>query len=500
MQPARWPAWVRLLLAGIAGSATVLGFAPFGIGLVAVLGLGVLIGLWRVSPTPAVGAMVGFVFGLGLMGFGVSWIRISIAQFGGVHEALAATITVGFVVFMAAYFALAGWVAVGLRGRASTAWLLLIVPAVWVLVEWLRGWLFTGFPWLAVGYSQVDLPLAGYAPVFGIYGVSWAVVLSAVLLNIAARRAAVLALLMLWGGGFGLQQHAWTTPVAEPIRVSLLQASIPQAQKWLPAMRAPTLAMYRSMTDQVPDSRIVVWPETAVPAFDSAVEDALLSPLHEQMRTEGRDLILGIVAAGEGGEYHNAMLSLGVSGRDHYHKRHLVPFGEYLPFDRWLRPILDFIEIPMSDFSPGDDSKPLVTLAGQPVGIDICYEDAFAEEIIRALPEATLLINASNDAWFGDSLAPHQHLEIARMRAIETGRFLLRATNTGISAIIDTRGGLRGVTPQFERSILSDEVTPHGGMTPFAWWGHGAVLALSILSLAIGLAYRYQASRDKPAR
>jgi apolipoprotein N-acyltransferase len=259
-------------------------------------------------------------------------------------------------------------------------------------------------------------------------------------------------------------------------------------------MLAPTLSAYLSMTRQVADSQIVVWPETAVPAFDTAVEESLLAPLHEQLRAEGRDLILGIVAAGEGDDYYNAMLSLGVSGRDHYYKRHLVPFGEYLPLERWLRPILDFIEIPMSNFARGDGSKPLVTLAGQPVGIDICYEDAYAEEIIRALPEATLLINASNDAWFGDSLAPHQHLEIARMRAVETGRYLLRATNTGISAIIAPDGQLLGVTPQFEPSVLTDEVTPRQGMTPFARWGHGGAVVLSLLLLSLGLWRSYRGS------
>ena len=178
------------------------------------------------------------------------------------------------------------------------------------------------------------------------------------------------------------------------------------------------------MTERVPDSRIVVWPETAVPAFAAEVEANLLVPLHERMRRQGRDLLLGIVDGDRDGAYFNAMLSLGVSGRDHYHKRHLVPFGEYLPLDRWTRPVLDFLEIPMSDFTSGADVPPLIVLAGQPVGVDICYEDAYANEILRALPRATLLVNASNDAWFGDSLAPHQHLEIARMRALETGRYL----------------------------------------------------------------------------
>jgi apolipoprotein N-acyltransferase len=308
--------------------------------------------------------------------------------------------------------------------------------------------------------------------------------MSAGLLNLLPRLSAVVALLVLWAGGLGLQHLAWTEPAGESIRVSLLQANIPQAEKWLRSMRIPSLNLYLEMTASVPDSKIVVWPETAVPAYDSEVESLLLEPLHTQLREEKRDVLLGIVAGSKNQPYYNAMQSLGISGRDEYHKRHLVPFGEYLPFDRWTRPVLDFLRIPMSDFSPGGDGKPLVTLAGYPVGVDICYEDAYGDEIIRALPEAALLINASNDAWFGDSLAPHQHLEIARMRALETGRFLLRATNTGISAVIDDRGRILQQSPQFERSVLSYDVVPMRGVTPFASWGNvGAVLLAGLMLL-----------------
>jgi apolipoprotein N-acyltransferase len=487
MNPAHWPAWGQLLLAFAAGGASVLAFAPFDLGLAAPLALALLFFLWRHPARPGLSTWTGYAFGLGLMGFGVSWIRISIAQFGGATPALAMAVTALFVLLMAVYYGLAGWLAGRLRGAADGPWLVLVVPALWLLLEWLRGWLFTGFPWLSLGYSQIDLPLAGYGPVLGVFGISLAVALSAALLNLWHRRWALPLLLVLWAGGFALTHVEWSRPAAEPIRVSLLQANIPQEQKWRRDMRLPSLNLYLDMTAAVPDSRLVVWPETAVAAFAAEVESTLLAPLHELMREQGRDLILGIVDGREDGDYFNAMLSLGVSGRDHYHKRHLVPFGEYLPFDGWTRPVLDFLEIPMSDFAPGGDGKPLVTLAGQPVGIDICYEDAYAAQILRALPEATLLINASNDAWFGDSLAPHQHLEIARMRALETARYLLRATNTGISAIIDQHGRLRGTSPQFERAILSDTVPPLTGITPFARWGNTAVVGLAVLLLAVGL-------------
>jgi len=487
MNPAAWPAAGQLLLAFLAGALTVTGFAPFGLGLVPLCSLALLFYLWRNPASDGLNVWTGYAFGLGLLGFGVFWVRVSIAQFGGVPQALAVAITLLFILFLSLYYALMGWLAGRLRSRSDSLWLVLILPALWVSLEWLRGWLFTGFPWLSLGYSQIDLPLAGYGPVLGVFGISLVLAVSAGLLNLLPRPAAAAALLVLWAGGLGLQQISWTGPAGEPIQVSLLQANIPQQDKWLRAMRVPSLNLYLEMTASVPDSRIVVWPETAVPAFDSEVESSLLQPLDAQMRAQGRDVLLGIVAGKDRAEYYNAMLSLGVSGRDHYHKRHLVPFGEYLPFDRWTRPLLDFLRIPMSDFSPGGNGKPLIRLAGYPVGIDICYEDAYGDEIIRALPEAALLINASNDAWFGDSLAPHQHLEIARMRALETGRFLLRATNTGISAIIDERGGLQGTAPQFEKAVLTDKVVPMSGSTPFAFWGNAAVIVLAGLMLVLGV-------------
>ena len=492
MNPAYWSASGQLLLAFAAGASTVLAFAPFGFAPLAVVALALLFHLWRYPARDGLGGWLGYAFGLGLMGFGVFWIRISIAQFGGANIMLAVSATILFVLFMALYFALAGWLAGRLRGDSDTVWLWLVLPAVWVLVEWLRGWLLTGFPWLALGYSQIDMPLVGYAPLAGVYLVSLVVALSAALLNLWPRVPAMLALIGLWVGGAVLQQINWVEADGEPLRVSLLQGAIPQEQKWLRSMQGPSLKLYLDMTAAVPDSRLVIWPETAVPGFVSEFEMQLLQPLHERLSAEGRDVLLGIVDGDPDGAYYNTMLSLGSSGRGHYHKRHLVPFGEYLPFDAFTRPVLDFLRIPMSDFTSGGDGRPLITLAGHPAGINICYEDAYGNEVVRGLPEAAFLVNASNDAWFGDSLAPHQHLEIARMRAVETRRFLLRATNTGVSAIIDQHGRLRGSSPQFAKATLTDDIIPLRGATPYTLWGNSAVvvLALALLLAAAWLRQR----------
>jgi apolipoprotein N-acyltransferase len=480
----RWPHWVQLLASLALGGLTVLAFAPFGLGLLVLFSMaGLLHLLWHVE-TPRHAARIGFAFGLGLMGFGVFWLRISINQFGGVTPALAVTFTTLFVALIALYFALAGWLLKRLAGgRPRWVFMLLAAPAAWWLVEWFRGWLLTGFPWLSLGYSQIDLPLAGYVPLVGVYGVGALLVLSAGLLNMWKSGWPSLLLLAIWAGGLTLSWQDWTAASGEQIRVSLVQGNIAQQDKWKRHLFASNLRLYRELTEQVPDSALVVWPETAIAAFDDEIEDSVLQPLHALMAGQDRDLITGIVSREEDGRYYNAMITLGASGRYHYHKRHLVPFGEYLPFKPLLDPVLGFLEIPMSDFSPGNGSKPLVPLAGTVAGVNICYEDAFASEVLRALPEAGFLINASNDAWFGDSLAPHQHLQIARMRALEAGRYLLRATNTGISAIINTRGELRGTAPQFEQAVLTDLIQPMQGMTPYTRWGDWPLLVMSLLVL-----------------
>ena len=282
----------------------------------------------------------------------------------------------------------------------------------------------------------------------------------------------------------------WTSPSGAPLKASLVQGNIPQELKWKPEQRNLTLNLYRDLTRAHWSSDLIVWPETAVPAFGSRIEREFLAPLAQEARANDSAVLLGIpVHTPKDGRYYNAMLSLG-AGRDSYFKRHLVPFGEFLPLKPWLQPLFDWMTIPMSDFSAGVQAKPLVTLDGYQAGISICYEDAFGEEVIEALPEAAFLVNASNDAWFGDSLAPHQHLEIARMRAVETGRFLLRSTNTGISAVIDPKGRITGRSAAFVEDVLTREILPLQGMTPYAHIGNYGVVVLALLSILAAMLWR----------
>ncbi len=485
-------AWRGDALALLAGALVPWAFAPYdGVPLV-FLALVLLLLAW-LHASPGRAFWRGWLFGLGMFGIGVSWVHVSMSRFGGMSEGLSIALTVAFVMFLAVFPALCGYLWRRWFRRGGLAFrLLLMLPVLWLLVELLRGYVFTGFPWLNLGYSQIDWPLRGYAPVLGVYGLSLAVVLTAALLLygwLERKRlpAALGGLALLWGLPWGLLQVQWSEPAGKPITVSLIQGNIAQDRKWLPEQRIPTLELYANLSRAHWGADLIVWPETAIPAFYHQVKP-YLKAIAEEARMNGSELLLGLPVYDQREKrYYNSMVAMG--GMDgFYEKRHLVPFGEYLPWPELLGGVIDFFDIPMSDFSKGDDeTPPVLQVAGQKAGISICYEDAFGEEIVAALPEATLLINASNDAWFGDSMAPWQHLQIARMRALETARYLVRATNTGVSAIIDEQGRIRAASPQFEVHVLSGKVQPLTGLTPYAVFANWPLMVAVVLVLLAGL-------------
>ncbi|MGH8585877.1 MAG: apolipoprotein N-acyltransferase [Gammaproteobacteria bacterium] len=466
------------------GAVLPLGFAPFDFGVLAILSLAVLFALWTgVSAGRA--ARRGWLYGLGAFGVGVSWVQISVHQFGLPHLAFSVSVTVAFVAILAAYPAVVGFLANRLWKGPGARRFILGLPALWCAGEWARGWLFTGFPWLSLGYSQIDAPLGGLAPIFGVYGVGLGAALCAGLLCqvlYGPRRPSYLGgLCLLLAGCWALGHVSWTRPAQEPLEVALIQGNIAQAMKWAPAERQATIDRYLALSAPHWDKDLIVWPETAIPAFYDA-SMPYVQTLKALAARHPTEVLIGVpYAEGNGEDYFNAVVSVRHTGI--YRKRHLVPFGEYMPLPGALLRVLDFLEIPLSDFSAGPRYQPLLEVAGHPIGVSICYEDAFGEEVIDALPAAELLVNVSNDAWFGDSLAPHQHLQIARMRAREAGRYLLRATNTGVSAVIDERGRVLARSPQFQPHTLSARVIPHRGLTPYAAMGNYAVLSLTALLL-----------------
>ncbi len=490
----QWPAdrpWLTRLILFLLGCVYTAAFAPFGWWpLLPVVMLPVLYVWLTVSPRDA--GWLTFCFGFGIFLSGTYWIYISVVVFGQAPAWIALTLMFGLVLIMSGYLWLTGWLVS--RLSQGEPWLLLIAaPAAWVAIEWLRGFLFTGFPWLAVGYSQIDSPLAGFAPLFGVYGVSLLTVLSAAAVLVTAftagpRRWIPLAFVVLpWIVGAALRPIEWTEPDGPPVRATLLQAGIPQDQKWLPEIMAPTLRFYRNATLEARDSQIVLWPEVAVPAVDDRVE-TFIQQLQADSRTSGQTILFGILERdSDRGEpqIYNSIMLVDADKRQFYRKRHLVPFGEYFPVPDGVREWMRMRNLPHSDLSAGDDVQPLlVTAGGIPLASAICYEDAYGAEQLYALPEARFLINVSNDAWFGDSIAPHQHLQIARMRSLEAGRVTLRATNTGISAFIDHDGRILDAGAQFEPAAMTMDVMPRRGATPYVNMGNMPVVALCLLVLA----------------
>ncbi len=503
------------LVAFFLGAVSVAGFAPYYMFPLPVVTLAGLFYLWSQAATPRGAALTGFAYGLGLLLFGASWVYVSLHDFGAMPAPLAVIATFLFCAIYAALPAAAGYACARPRVPAAVR-LSLLAPAAWTLGEWMRGWVFTGFPWLATGYSQVpESPLAGYAPVLGIYGVTLAVAASAGLivvlgLGVAGRDkrsssliphpsslALAAIVVALWTGGWGLKQIQWTIPVGAPFNASLLQGNVAQDQKWRPEQVRSTLEIYRLLAESAP-GQLIVMPETALPLYLEQVPPDYLSALAGSARARGGDVLAGVPERTAGGEYFNSVVSLGSSPQQAYRKSHLVPFGEFIP----LRPVLGWIvsvlAIPLQDFSRGaPDQRPLA-VAGQRVAINICYEDVFGEEIIRQLPEATVLANVSNVAWFGRSLAPRQHLQIAQARAIETGRFMLRATNTGVTAVIGPRGEVLAAAPEYEIATVTYRVQGYGGATPYIRLGNTAVLALCVALIAAGAGLARRAARSAP--
>lgn len=481
-------------IAFVAGAVSVLGFAPFHVSPLTFFTLALLFWQWSYAASAKQAFKTGWAFGLGFFGFGVSWIYVSLHTFGAMPMPLAALATLLFCAFLALFPAVAGY-AVARSRRSSTAKMLMLAPALWVLVEWIRSWIFTGFPWNTIGYSQISAsPLAGYAPVLGIYGVSLVVAFMAGCIAVftvrwreshVVPRAIAVIFIGLGICGFALKQITWTTPIGAPTTVSLLQGNVAQDMKWREDQMRATLQTYAKMiTDS--DAQLIVLPETALPLFLHQVPPDYLEAIAAHAKKNKGDVLLGVPERTRDGNYYNTTISLGASPLQFYRKSHLVPFGEFIPLRPLLAWIVNILAIPLQDFSRGATNQQPLNIAGQRVAINICYEDVFGEEIIRQLPQATLLVNMSNVAWFGRSIAPDQHLQISQARALETGRPMLRATNTGMTAVINPRGEVERVAPPFASAALTHTVRGYEGVTPYVRWGNYAVLLL--LAVILGAA------------
>ncbi|MDO0947069.1 apolipoprotein N-acyltransferase [Chromohalobacter israelensis] len=477
--------WMGYLVALAAGALTTLTFAPFSLWWIGPIAVAmVFYGLHDLTTGQA--ALRGWSYGVGLFGAGTSWIYVSIHDYGYTGVPLAVFLTALFVVTLALFYAVIFGV---YRRFTSPRWAMLTFAGAWVLGEALRTWAFTGFPWLLLGSAHVASPLAPWAPVGGVYLLSLFVALSGTLLVALCRKRywALAPLAAIWVIPMLLPAQ-WTTPQGEPKRVALLQGNLPQLTKWSAEGQRAAANTYSTLTRAQPEGTdLIVWPETALPMFAAQAR-----PVLERVQATlppDTALLTGIVQREANGDYYNSVIGVGAS-EGSYRKEHLVPFGEYLPLEGLLRGIIAFFNLPMSSFTAGDADQAPIEAAGMQLGSAICYEIIYADLVANRARDANVLLTVSNDTWFGDSIGPLQHLQMAQLRALENGRYVLRATSNGVTAIIDAQGHITQRAPRFETTSVNGEVQPMQGLTPFTRTGSWPAWGLALLLLVPGLRWR----------
>jgi apolipoprotein N-acyltransferase len=481
----------RCIAALAAGALLACAFAPLSWWPLAILCPALLMYLWQ-NATPREAAALGFWFNVGTFAAGTYWLYISIHIFGQAPIWLALVIMAALVAIMGLYHALLGYaVARWLPKQGMTRWLV-GMPAAWLIIEWWRGWFLSGFSWLSLGYSQTDTWLAHLAPIIGVYGISALLLVSAgalVALMLSDKRVLPAAVLMTpWLAAAALGHVEWTHASGKPITVAIVQGAIPQDLKWLESNRETTLELYHDLTQQALGVNLIVWPEAAAPDYAHELLDYLRG-LYAGAHARGTSLVLGILHAtadGEQTQYYNGVLSMSDS-IGWYHKDHLVPFAEFFPVPGFVREWLRLKNLPADDFTRGGRHQPPLSAAGLKFAITICYEDAYGSAQLPVLHAADALINVTNDAWFGHSTARHQHFQIARMRSIEAGRFMIRAANDGISAVIGPHGEIIARAPEFKPAVLHATVTPRIGLSPYAFVGNWLIVIWAALMLSIAV-------------
>jgi apolipoprotein N-acyltransferase len=491
------PGWPGNLLALLAGTLTPLTLAPFDFWPLSLLSLALFyLGLRELAPKAAFWR--GWCYGLGLFLTGIGWIYVSIHDHGGASAPLAGGLMLAFCAALALLFALTAWLwARWLRRNEAPLADATAFAALWLAQEVFRSWFLTGFPWLYAGYSQLDGPLAGLAPLGGVWLISFVLALSAALLINLPRlrrqpRLLTLGLLLLsapWLAGLAVNGSAWTRPAGEPLSVALMQGNVAQSLKWDPAQLRAQLDLYRDMTRNAKPTDLVVWPETAVPVLKEYAED-YLADMATFANSRQSALITGVPirqlnAQGQK-RYYNGITATG-QGQGTYLKQKLVPFGEYVPLQDQLRGLITFFNLPMSDFARGPSQQSLLQAKGYSIASYICYEVVYPDFAAGLAAQSNLLLTVSNDAWFGSSIGPLQHLQMAQMRALEAGRWMLRATNNGMTVLIDPFGQISAQLPQFEQGVLYGEVVPMQGLTPYLRWGSWPLGIICALLLAWAL-------------
>lgn len=509
--PIQLPKWFYVI-AFIAGALTVFGFAPFNVYPIAWFSPAVLFFFLTKARSKKQYFYLSWFYGLGLFGVGASWPFYSLYFFANAPFFIALIATVLFVSTVAFFsFGLFGFLAYLFRNRPLFLQLLLLFPASWVIAEWFRGWFLTGFPWLYIGNSQIDSVIASVAPITGVLGVSFiSLILSGALLvfvlgdslfkyvyieaqkdkqtvsdkakveekyGASFRIISAFIIVLLVATSVFLEKIEWTKKSGEPIKFSVLQSNISQKEKLNTDNLESSIAMYESMTRKSFDSDVIVWPETALfDAFNRHM-DVLILPLQASLSNTSKTILMGGFYVNDKQTVENSVLSISAENREIYSKRHLVPFGEYTPGLKYLRWLSKWIQLPYDNIAAGIN-KGTLRINDELAQMTICYEDAFGEEMIKSLPEASLLINVTHDGWFTGSLEPAQHMQIARMRSLEMGRYMVRSTTTGPSGMINEKGKVVATAPIYTKSIITHDVQPYIGATPYVRWGNWLIIGM----------------------
>jgi apolipoprotein N-acyltransferase len=500
------PAFVQRRFVGsaialVAGMALALSFAPLDIWPLAFVAPAVLMWLWQDS-APRRAAVHGFWFNAGTFSVGTYWLYIAIAQIGGAPLLLTFFLMIGLISIMGAYHALLGWfVAKYLPSRGALRWILGI-PGAWLIIEWWRGWFLTGFGWLSLGYSQTDTWLAGFAPVIGQFGIGLVILIVAgalLTLWLGSRRERLVAgalIFVVAGAAFALHGRSWTSPSGAPVSVAIVQGAIPQDEKWIDENLEKTLEVYRDLTRQAHGAQIIVWPESAIPDLANNHID-FYKTVYQEASAKGSSLVMGTMRMEENprtgeAEAFNSVLAMDRAspGVGWYDKHHLVPFTEFVPVPDFVRKWLCLRNLPCADFTHGAAKQEPFEAAGQKIAASVCYEDAYGSTQLPALRTATMLVNVTNDAWFGESTARYQHLQISRMRSLEAGRPMVRAANTGVSAVIDSDGRIVATAAEYAPTVLVADLQPRIGLTPYARTGNSLIVMLALVLAGVGTYFR----------
>lgn len=492
------------------GVLTMFSFAPFGLFPLAVIAPAGLCAILY-QATVRRSFWVGFYFGIGLFGSGVYWVFISISRYGDVPAIIALFITAALIALLALFPATACYTVNRYFKKESPLRLTCAFPAIWVLSEWVRSWLFTGFPWLLLGYSQTNSPLSGYAPLGSVYLVSLLLMVSSGLVveglialrkrNYITSYLNLVVISLIWVIGGLLCLIPWTRPVNQPITVSLIQGNIPQSLKWDPDNVALSLNTYSELSEPLwGKSDIIIWPEVAVPLPLSDAQDYVKAMAEKAAKTNTL-LIFGIPEAaktvGNTTTYYNTLIATGKYNAS-YHKRLLVPFGEYVPFQAVFARAFDFMNVPMSNMVPGEPHQAPMVLGNIKIVPSICYEVAYPDFSRSVDPSISLLLTVTNDAWFGESTAQAQHLQMAIMRSIEMARPGIFVSNDGITAIINPKGLIEEVAPTHTVFVLTSKIQAYEGLTPWMRNGIDALLAV-ILVMLVAAKREHKSRKRKPA-